>query len=105
MKIDDGRDNASAAGYTSCGTRVHKMLLKFCDRFRLNPAFLSLAASVEKAGVERVCGTCGKGGRYSYMKCYDMKCSSRCSGSCYCNGACQLAHWPTHKQACKMSAD
>ena len=44
------------------------------------------------------CAECGKGGGVS------LKICKPCMRAKYCNAACQLNHWPTHKKECKLRA-
>jgi hypothetical protein len=47
--------------------------------------------------VGRTCARCG-------LKGAEMPACSRCRAARYCSPACQKAHWPEHKAACKAAA-
>ncbi|GFR41967.1 hypothetical protein Agub_g2767 [Astrephomene gubernaculifera] len=50
-----------------------------------------------RPGAERRCGSCGKTGA-------KKGCSGCSAGVYYCDRACQVAHWPSHKAQCKRPA-
>lgn len=47
-------------------------------------------------------GSCDQCGEKAYNKNVILQRCSRCKEAMYCSKECQKAHWPTHKQVCKL---
>ena len=54
--------------------------------------------------VEGSCGHCHLWGLYAADQNKTLKKCGKCMTAMYCSRECQVAHWPAHKQACKLQS-
>jgi hypothetical protein len=79
--------------------KCHLIATKCMEKMLSTLASVTGLESFSLSSAPTICINCARlnfGGESERLDC------SRCNTACYCSVACQKAHWPIHKKACKL---